>query len=99
VNTAINNLINAGNDVNVITSSSDDQVSWEDDSWQNGAFTRAIREALEQGKADQDRNGIIRIRELVEYIKTRVPEMVTSAGKGLQTPKWNSKTDISIYIR
>ncbi|MDR3714525.1 MAG: tetratricopeptide repeat protein [Puia sp.] len=99
VNTAINNLINAGNDVNVITSSSDDQVSWEDDAWQNGAFTKAIREALEQGRADQDKNGIIRIRELVEYIKARVPEMVTGAGKALQTPKWNSKTDISIYIR
>ncbi len=106
INQAIGELLNASNECTIFSSSSGNEMSWEDDTWQNGAFTKALKEGLGEGKADENRNGIIRIQELYNYIRTRVPEMVKQAMKkdlngnlATQTPKWNQRGDVSIYLK
>jgi Caspase domain len=54
----------------VITSSNDKEKSWEDDTWQNGAFTRAIIDAIKQLK------GTITVDKLFKYLNNNVPKMV-----------------------
>lgn len=70
----------------VITSSSGQESSYEDAVWQHGAFTHALVEALQQGRADRDRNGSITVRELHQYVKNRVGNLVRTQKKKDQTP-------------
>ncbi len=63
--------------ISVIASSKGSQVSYEDDAWQNGAFTEAIIQGLKEGKADTNHPyGIITIMELYDYLSIAVPDMV-----------------------
>ncbi|MBK8566737.1 MAG: caspase family protein [Saprospiraceae bacterium] len=70
-----------------------DERSYEDPTWQNGAFTEAILEALsgkegkvENGQLKANKNGdkVLTFGELYEYLGKRVPYMVktTKNGKG-----------------
>ncbi|TND10022.1 MAG: peptidase C14 caspase catalytic subunit p20 [Bacteroidetes bacterium] len=77
VNKAIRQLNGQGEGVTTLSSSSNDEYSYEDVKWQNGVFTYSIREGLRDGKADKDANGIITIGELYDYIAERVPKLVT----------------------
>jgi uncharacterized caspase-like protein len=62
------------------------EMSYEDDSWQNGAFTEAILEAL-QNKKIMDRDGnifqaspddnFLTISELYNYVQRRVAQLVS----------------------
>jgi tetratricopeptide (TPR) repeat protein len=82
-----------------IFSSSGDEVSWEHQDWQNGAFTEAIIEGLKYGKADNNGNRIITTSELYNYIKVRVPEMNSSKGFPTQNPQMsNSIGDLPIFV-
>lgn len=63
-----------GPNINVLTSSTADQVSVEDAQWRNGAFTEAVLEALTT-RADGDGNGIIGMVEMTEYVAARVPQL------------------------
>jgi WD40 repeat protein len=47
------------------------EISWENDTWRHGAFTKAVVEGL-QGAADYDRDGIIYLTELDHYVSERV---------------------------
>ncbi len=40
------------------------EFSQEHPAWEHGAFTKALLDALEQGKADYSDDGIIHLREL-----------------------------------
>ena len=60
--------------VTVLTSSNADEVSREDPNWGNGAFTKALLEAL-KGAADTNNDGLISISELTDYLSWRVPEL------------------------
>lgn len=72
-----------------------DESSWEDVSWQNGAFTEAIIGAF-RNEPFQDEAGIFRISpddgvvtvaELYQYLLRRVPQMIRVLGKtGVQHP-------------
>jgi tetratricopeptide (TPR) repeat protein len=96
VNNAINKIINAPSEISIMMSCTGSQTSWEDPAWQNGAFTYALREGL-QGKASTN-DHVVTIEELCEYIKKRVPELTTQAGKPAQQPTWNGKLgDLSLY--
>lgn len=66
----------------VFTSSGRKQASLENESWGNGAFTKAIIEGLE-GKADIFQDGYITIKSLDVYISRRVKELT----QGKQTPQ------------
>jgi uncharacterized caspase-like protein len=58
----------ASNNVTVLTSSTADKVSIEDEKWGHGAFTKAFLDALSADDIDADRNGVISMSELVDYI-------------------------------
>ena len=60
----------AASNVTVLTSSTADKLSREDEKWQHGAFTKVLLDAL-SGSAhdiDTDHNGVITMAELTAYI-------------------------------
>src|SRR5258708_3018970 len=62
-------VLAAGN-VTVLTSSTADKLSREDETWQHGAFTKVLLDAL-SGSAydlDTDRDGVISMAELTAYM-------------------------------
>ena len=85
---ALHTIITTNPGVSTITSCQKYELSYEDEAWQNGAFTEAILEAFEnkvftdgQGKKhtpDADRDYVITIGELSSYLKARVPHLVNS---------------------
>ena len=93
--------------LNVLTSSQVDELSYEDDSWGNGAFTKAILEAF-SGKTlasglnpDPDGDKIIRFGELYDFLQKRVPAMVMEKKKSKQMPAKMSKglgDNIPLYL-
>jgi len=56
----------ATTNVTVLTSSSAEEASYEDERWRNGAFTEVFLEAL--SCADTDRNGLISVTDLTSYL-------------------------------
>jgi WD40 repeat protein len=64
-----------------VTASTGEQRAAEKAEWRHGAFTRCLLEAL-AGAADQSRDGVVRLDEVVPYVKDAV-EKLTS---GRQTP-------------
>jgi hypothetical protein len=94
---ALEEINNAYPGLNVLTSSQVDELSYEDDSWGNGAFTEAILEAF-SGKItasgvnpDPDGDKIIRFGELYDFLQKRVPSMVFEKKKSKQMPAKMSK--------
>ena len=77
----VNELTSAENGVVVFTASTGRQLSQEDDSWGNGAFTKALVEGL-SGKADYQKNGKITHKGLDYYVSERVKELTN----GEQSP-------------
>jgi hypothetical protein len=66
----------ASSNVTVLTSSSADKLSREDEKWQHGAFTKVLLDAL--GSADDidtDHNGVISMTELTSYIAKHLEEL------------------------
>ncbi|MFM8363035.1 MAG: caspase family protein, partial [Haliscomenobacter sp.] len=96
--------------LNVMTSSQVDELSYEDDTWRNGAFTEAILEAFKgqpvaQGSAalsaDADGDKILRFGELYDFLKKRVPSLVMEKKKSRQMPVKMSKglgDNIPIFV-
>ena len=94
----INQITNSKEGYNIIVSSSEDQVSFEDDAWKNGAFTEAIVEAFQnvevtdesgtykagkiRGNHIDSNDNILKLNELVEFLQRRVPELVKTKKKG-----------------
>lgn len=56
----------------VFAASRGDELSWEDDSLQNGVFTSALRAALETTAADADRDGQVSLDELRAFVTRTV---------------------------
>ncbi len=110
VRRALEKINNAYPGLNVITSSQQDQLSYEDDSWQNGAFTEATIEAFrntlctdDNGSylADGDTNQYITFDELYDFLKKRVRGLVKAVKGKDQMPKKNeneSGGDYPIFI-
>ncbi|MBI3920698.1 MAG: caspase family protein [Armatimonadetes bacterium] len=65
----------AGGGVITLASSTGAEVSQENGQWEHGAFTQAVLEGLRDGKADLYKDGVIKISELLSYVKNRVPEL------------------------
>jgi len=86
INEAIDQLNKQKSGTTTFSSCSNDEYSYEDASWNNGAFTKAIVDACSTGDADINRNGLITLEELYEYIKTRVPKMVLEVKQKSQHP-------------
>lgn len=60
-----------------LASSSENEVSYEDEIWQHGAFTKAIIEGL-GSKADSKKDNIIWVTEIVDYVIKNVPKITSS---------------------
>jgi tetratricopeptide (TPR) repeat protein len=106
ISNEISKIASSGNGITIFSSSNKNEKSWEDESWGNGAFTKAIKEGLQGMKADVDQNGFVTMNELYQYVKFRVGELVQTAGKNdngspvTQTPQMNGlRGDVSIYIK
>jgi hypothetical protein len=74
-------LAEAGSGIVVFAAAGGQQQAQEMDGWDNGAFTRALLEAL-SGKGDADHDGSVRISEIEGYLGRRVRDLTS----GLQTP-------------
>ena len=81
INAVVNELASAENGAVVFTSAMSQQFALENDSWGNGAFTKAVVEGL-SGRADFRHSGTITVNMLNLYISERVKQLT----KGLQTP-------------
>ncbi|MDD5059282.1 MAG: SUMF1/EgtB/PvdO family nonheme iron enzyme [Sideroxydans sp.] len=77
----INDMASAENGAVVFAASSAGQLSQENESWGNGAFTKSVVEGL-SGKADFRKKGLITAKGLDYYVDDRVRELTN----GLQTP-------------
>ena len=99
VNDAIRNLMESKAGYAILTSSKKEERSYEDEAWQNGAFTKAVLEGLE-GAADASKDGIVSLNEVYDYIKSRVPEMVSRVKGEIQTPDFakNDLGNIPIFV-
>jgi uncharacterized caspase-like protein len=67
--------MNASN-VTVLTSSTADKVSREDEKWGHGAFTKALLDALSASdEVDTNRDGMISMSELTAYMDRHLTEL------------------------
>jgi WD40 repeat protein len=93
----VNELSSAENGAVVFASSTGKQISLEDASWGNGAFTKALVEGLD-GEADLMKQGKITVNMLDSYVSERVKTLT----KGRQTPtttKPKTIADFPIAVR
>ncbi|MCA9915091.1 MAG: caspase family protein, partial [Anaerolineae bacterium] len=86
--------------MSTLTSCRANELSYEDANWQNGSFTEAIMEGFankacmdENGayQADIDRNHIITLGELYDFLRRRVPNLI-------KTQKPNATTNQTPYM-
>ena len=109
ISSAIQRFADAESDLVCISSSSKNEVSYEDAKWQNGAFTEALIEGLsntvitvngKKEKSDKDNDGFVELKELYDFISLRIPQMVKETKQKMQTPKMKEGSDFPIfYIR
>ena len=91
IDAVANDLKNAAPGIIVFTASSGSQFSLEDDTWQNGAFTRALLEAM-HGQGDFTQRGIVRVSDLEGYVYERVKVLTHGRQKPLVAkPKLTGK--------
>jgi uncharacterized caspase-like protein len=83
----------AAANVTVLTSSSGQEVSFEDDKWQHGAFTRVLLDALNDPAADTDHVGLIKASALAHYVAGHVASLTD----GKQTPDMEVRFDTTVF--
>ena len=87
----------AEGNVTVLTSSSGEENSIEDEKWQNGAFTQVFLDALVQD-ADSDRNSVISMTELTRFLTNGVPRLVREVDpERQQTPGVEMRFEHTIF--
>lgn len=89
VNSDINGMLNEAEDekgVVVLSGAGGKQSALEDDKWQNGAFTYAIKEGIMNGKADFARDGRITPPLLHAWVSQKMKEMTKGEDRP-PTPK------------
>lgn len=88
INDAIKQVSQKQNISLTFTSSSQNQLSYEDETWDNGAFTKALLDGMQRGKADGNGDKIVTVKELSDYVTTSVRDMVRSLKNELQEPSF-----------
>jgi WD40 repeat protein len=83
INAVLNDLSSAENGIVTYAASTGREVSYENDSWGNGAFTKALKEGLgdteHSGKADFTRHGVITTAALDLWLSERVKALTSGA--------------------
>lgn len=86
-----------------ISSSSDNQLSYELDSLQNGIFTYALQEAFQEERiheVDKNKNAIITLGELFQFLQEEVVVIGKSYNNGKpQTPYFHLPKEQSLYTK
>ena len=72
---AIRELASEEYGVVILASSTGKEESFESPEWGHGAFTRALLDGLQEGRADLTQDGIVHLKELDYYIAERVKEL------------------------
>ena len=93
VNRFLDEVGKSGRGIFRILASRHDQLSYEGRNWGrgHGAFTWFMLEGL-RGKADDDKDGFVRVGELLKYLSNTVPKETRS----LQTPFAAGEIDLSL---
>lgn len=86
INDAIKQVSQKQNINLTFTSSSKNQLSYEDDRWNNGAFTKALIDGMQRGKADTNGDKVVTVKELSDYVMASVKDMVQTLKNELQEP-------------
>jgi WD40 repeat protein len=83
----------------IFTAAERDQSAWEHPTIGHGVFTRAILDALgpEFEVADSDQNGHLNVRELAEYLRKRVPEIMDEIRPRLPAEDRGAQQRIEFY--
>jgi hypothetical protein len=79
VSEAISRLLYIPKGLAIVSSCNSKEESFEDPRWGHGAFTKAIIEGLREGKAGKNRQGIVYLDDLIDYIQNRVPQLLKKA--------------------
>ncbi|MBL7813412.1 MAG: caspase family protein [Saprospiraceae bacterium] len=110
INKAIAQLMKAETGLRCISSSQANEKSHEDAVWENGAFTKAMKEAFANEKvettegirqANANGDNILTVKELYAFLRIRVPFMVKRVKGAVQNPQaFNVETldDFPIYV-
>lgn len=96
INGIVNELASAENGAIVFAASTGKQAALEDDTWGNGAFTKALIECL-SGKDDHFKSGRITVNMLDLSISERV-KALTKGGQTPTTAKPKTMSDFPIAI-
>jgi hypothetical protein len=105
-------IMNATPGTSTMASCQKEELSYEDDAWQNGAFTQAILDAFNNvpcasdsgaRRPDKDQDKILTLGELYEYVPCRVKQLMEAKPNmpTLQTPfvtRDDVDRQIGIYI-
>jgi uncharacterized caspase-like protein len=83
----------AAANVTVLTSSKGSETSEERDTWQHGAFTKALLDAFDDPAADINHNRLISTTGLANYLTKRVPELTD----GHQTPGMEVRFETTLF--
>ncbi len=89
----------AASNVTVLTSSTADKVSREDDNWRHGAFAKALLDALSARGSDTIRtvNGVISMTELSAYMRRHLSQLTDGDQQlGASDPERLSRSDIFV---
>lgn len=84
-----------GSGATVMTSASGLEFAFESSRWQNGVFTYAFLEGLENKRTDTNRDGQIQLSELQQHVAQRVREL-TGASQTPTARRWNLSNDFSL---
>jgi uncharacterized caspase-like protein len=83
----------AGSNVTVLTSSTTNEFSREDEKWNHGAFTKVLLDALAKD-ADEDHDGRISMSELTHYVATHVRGLT----EGQQHPGVEQRYEGELFV-
>jgi len=81
--------------ITVLTSSGSEAPSFEDRSWENGAFTEVLLQALGK-QGDADRNSLISVSELMDYMNENLPALTAKHGR--QKPGIEVRFQSEIFV-
>ncbi|HEY0612226.1 MAG TPA: caspase family protein, partial [Chitinophaga sp.] len=88
--------LRTSNGATIIAAAGASQYAVEGEPWKNGVFTYSLKSALEEKKADLNKDGIIYLSELLEYLQGRVVEL-TNGNQQPCSRKENIVNDLAIW--
>ncbi|MFA5955110.1 caspase family protein [Hyphomicrobium sp.] len=96
-NALVSELTAVGQDMVIFSSSSGREVSYESPDWKNGVFTKAVVEAIAEGKADLFKTGRITSSLLDAYASKRVGDLTGGRQHPLMyRPRDSADFDIAV---